>query len=183
MLFCNISCYKPLVLELLAMFFLFMIAGFSIKIVHPLLLGAGLLFILVGVSGFLIRYGSLFSFCLFIVVVGGVLVVFSYRISLVPTILGSKEYIIEKFGVSVRGLLLRWSWLVSGAFLVFTFYGFRSLCSSSHFETGYFSQSIYFTTDWSIVIFWLGVLLFAVIVMCVSVAGKYDGALISEKKI
>lgn len=51
---------------------------------HPLILGVILLSVAVFIVGILCYYGPLFGFCVFMVIVAGVLVVFSYTISLVP---------------------------------------------------------------------------------------------------
>jgi hypothetical protein len=68
--------------------FVFFVSGlcfqFSVFYSHPLVLGIRLLVITVRIGGVLCYYGPLFSFCVFMVTVAGVLVVFSYTISLVP---------------------------------------------------------------------------------------------------
>ena len=71
-------------IEIFVLLGIFRVVNFSLKCTHPLLLGTGLLTFLLIVTRILIFYGGLYAFCLFIVVVGGVLVVFAYTISLIP---------------------------------------------------------------------------------------------------
>mgnify|MGYP001554130219 CR=1 FL=1 len=133
-------------------------------------MGIGLL-ILTIISVFLVvSYGRFYAFRLFMVIVGGVLVVFSYRVSLVPYFSikirpnRGNAYVSNK-----RNILLSFFFV----FFVTTSVFMRLSISN----LGIFSRIVYFSEDWAIASVWIGILLFIVIVFCTSVAGKYEGAL------
>nr|YP_009491826.1 NADH dehydrogenase subunit 6 [Dosinia altior]AWI67996.1 NADH dehydrogenase subunit 6 [Dosinia altior] len=160
------------VVELFVLFCFLSVVNFSLKIEHPLMVGMGLLSVLVVMSGVVTFYGSLYSFCLFMVMVGGVLVVFSYTISLISFSIEKMSFGFEKeknIGIKL-GLVFSLLFLMSvGLMLVF---------ESDWVEWSLFSSILYFSKDWGIGIVWMSLLLFLVMVFSVSVASKYSGALL-----
>ena len=76
--------FLKFVFELTVFLCLIFFFQFSLKRSHPLVIGFRLLTVMVLVGGGVCSYGSLFGFTIFLVVIGGVLVVFSYAVSLVP---------------------------------------------------------------------------------------------------
>nr|YP_009491839.1 NADH dehydrogenase subunit 6 [Dosinia troscheli]AWI68009.1 NADH dehydrogenase subunit 6 [Dosinia troscheli] len=160
------------VVELFVLFSLLSVLNFSLKIEHPLMVGMGLLSILVVMSGVVVFYGSLYSFCLFMVMVGGVLVVFSYAISLVSF---SVEKMSFGFG-KTKNVSLKVSLALSLLFLVML--NFMLVFESDWVEWGVFSTILYFSQDWGVGVVWMSLLLFLVMVFSVSVASKYSGALL-----
>nr|YP_009498482.1 NADH dehydrogenase subunit 6 [Dosinia japonica]AWK60554.1 NADH dehydrogenase subunit 6 [Dosinia japonica] len=158
--------------ELFVLFGLLSVINFSLKIEHPLMMGMGLLSILVTMSGVVVFYGSLYSFCLFMVMVGGVLVVFSYAISLI-------SFTVEKmsFGFGKKkSINVKLSLIFSLLFLMTM--NLMFVFESDWAKWGLFNNVLYFSQDWGIGIVWMSLLLFLVMVFSVSVASKYSGALL-----
>nr|QLH90205.1 NADH dehydrogenase subunit 6 [Meretrix lusoria] len=168
-------------------FFVFGLAfQLSVFYSHPLVLGMGLLIFSVFMGMVICYYGPIFSFCAFMVMVAGVLVVFSYTISLVPFEgynyedskgLKEKNKVFKELGISRK---------VSGRLgVVFFFFA----CLASPFISGDKNEDVsgmflsyteisYFTEDYSIVVVWLAVLLFLAMVFSASMSKWYEGALV-----
>nr|UJH93143.1 NADH dehydrogenase subunit 6 [Venus verrucosa] len=164
-------------MEVFVLFSILSIVNFSLKFSHPLVLGMGLLMVLLIVTSILVFYGGLYAFCLFMVMVGGVLVVFSYTISLVPYTV--KSYSTKKKQVVVSLIedfisLLKFALGGCFTFLIMAWFSMDSDWSM----LSLFSEMMYFTEDWGVGSVWLGLLLFLIMVFSVSVAGKYKGALL-----
>lgn len=144
--------------------------------------GFALLARVVGFSGILRYYGGVYAFIIFICIVSGILVVFAYRIALVPLLLEEEEAdeIISKH----RGLFkslgkFKLGWSLSllrglGVFLLITLINFNE----PGVKINGFQRVSYVCFDWAAGIRLFGFLLFLVMVFCVGVAGKYKGALI-----
>nr|QOE56583.1 NADH dehydrogenase subunit 6 [Antigona lamellaris] len=162
-----------MVMETIVLFLVLSVVNFSLKLSHPLLLGMGLLMLLLVLTSLIVFYGSLYSFCLFMVMVGGVLVVFCYTISLVPYV--GKE--MSLFGSS-KGLVLGKAQFVLSVSFVCMMILLMTM-DSDWGSLSLFSKVFYFSTDWGIMCVWLSVLLFIVMVFSVSVAGKFTGALLA----
>nr|AKE36684.1 NADH dehydrogenase subunit 6 [Meretrix lamarckii] len=163
----------------------FIWVGFSLSVFysHPLVLGMGLLIITVVMGMIVCYYGPVFSFCVFMVMVAGVLVVFSYTISLVPYE-GSDIKKSKKVGINIS---ISPSYKVFGSWVVLVFFFLVCIVSvgvnsvySEDFSSMFlnYSEIVYFTEDYSIVIVWLAVLLFLAMVFGASMSSWYKGALV-----
>nr|YP_003162834.1 NADH dehydrogenase subunit 6 [Meretrix meretrix]ACU68440.1 NADH dehydrogenase subunit 6 [Meretrix meretrix] len=170
--------------------FVFFVFGLSFQLSvfysHPLVLGMGLLIFSVFMGMVICYYGPIFSFCAFMVMVAGVLVVFSYTISLVPfegynyedkKDLKKKTKIFEELGISrkISGYL--------GALFFFLACVVSPFVNSDNNEdvSGMFlsyTEISYFTEDYSLVVVWLAVLLFLAMVFSASMSKWYEGALV-----
>lgn len=71
-------------IEVFVCFVLIGVINFSLQHTHPIVIGIELLIFLTLSCVFLIFHRAIYSFCLFMVIVGGVLVVFAYTIAMVP---------------------------------------------------------------------------------------------------
>uniref|UniRef100_UPI00315D7EF8 NADH dehydrogenase subunit 6 n=1 Tax=Glauconome virens TaxID=457868 RepID=UPI00315D7EF8 len=147
-------------------FFLFLSQLF-LSLSFPLALGGMILMVGVGMAlVVLFVSGALFSVSFFMVLVGGVLVVFGYTVSLVPFTGKMKETTLvgKNLGVFVYASVL---------LCVLTI-------SLDSYGWGFYKTTdvLYFCSEWGVVIILLSVLLFLVMVTAVSVAGKQQGALI-----
>ena len=145
---------------------------------HPMFFGFSLLFITVGLRGFLRFYGGVYGFIVFICVVSGILVVFAYRIALVPSTIENEIEVQEKstFSLAEKKFLRVLSVLARLVLVLFfrvvlSFFNFQVVLSS-------FESRLYVTEGWGKGIRFLGDLLFLVIVYSVRIAGKLKGALI-----
>lgn len=157
-----------------------------IKYGNPMFYGLWLVFVVVNVSVLLSFYGGVYGFILFIRVVSGVLVVFSYRISLVPLVLRKKEvkklsYTKNKSGLTViekffKKYLIVLNFIIS--LLVLIIGSIRLVFEELEKGNGSFERFLYLGDNWSCGIVIMGVFIFLVIVFCVRIAGKYKGALV-----
>nr|BAV24996.1 NADH dehydrogenase subunit 6 [Isorropodon fossajaponicum] len=154
--------------EMFVLMFILTCVNFSIWVEHPLILGGGLLIVSIVSLPFLVSVGSLFGFSFFIVVVGGVLIVFAYSVSLIPVTkkdLPFKLKFFKKKQMYCRGYL----------FLMFV-----TLFSGWCVGEGIFcwSDALYFSKGWGLGVVLLGFLLLVVMVISISFASKFKGALI-----
>nr|AKE36671.1 NADH dehydrogenase subunit 6 [Meretrix lamarckii] len=167
--------------------FVFFLSGLAFQLSvfysHPLVLGMGLLIIAVVMGMVVCYYGPVFSFCVFMVMVAGVLVVFSYTISLVPY----KGFDFEKgeeTGVDIpfgSNSKIFSSWVVLGFFFLVCLV---SVGANSAYSEDFssmllnYTEIAYFTEDYSVVIVWLAMLLFLAMVFGASMSSWYKGALV-----
>nr|YP_009455669.1 NADH dehydrogenase subunit 6 [Lutraria maxima]AUH21195.1 NADH dehydrogenase subunit 6 [Lutraria maxima] len=155
----------------LTFFLLIVFSWVLIKEVHPIrLAGAVLVMSLIGLLSLCFFIGPVFAVCSFLVMVGGVLVVFGYSVSLVP--LESQEK------VKVQG-----SSSLIGIFLSFFFFLVLVLPSVSEFSGdlfGFFfvSDCLYFSDSWGKMVSLLGFYLFLGMVVAVRICSSYKGALV-----
>nr|UJH93130.1 NADH dehydrogenase subunit 6 [Venus verrucosa]UJH93156.1 NADH dehydrogenase subunit 6 [Venus verrucosa]UJH93182.1 NADH dehydrogenase subunit 6 [Venus verrucosa]UJH93208.1 NADH dehydrogenase subunit 6 [Venus verrucosa]UJH93247.1 NADH dehydrogenase subunit 6 [Venus verrucosa] len=164
-------------MEMFVLFSVLSVINFSLKFSHPLMLGMGLLMVLLVVTSILIFYGGLYAFCLFMVMVGGVLVVFSYTISLIPYSIKSYSVKEKQIVVSLTDdFIIMLKLLMSGMVVCLAVLFLTMDSEWSVLNT--FSEVMYFTADWGVGSVWMGLLLFLIMVFSVSVAGKYKGALL-----
>nr|YP_008854389.1 NADH dehydrogenase subunit 6 [Meretrix lyrata]AGR50835.1 NADH dehydrogenase subunit 6 [Meretrix lyrata] len=160
--------------------FVFFLSGLAFQLSvfysHPLVLGMGLLIFSVIMGMFLCYYGPIFSFCAFMVMVAGVLVVFSYTISLVP--FKGFDY---KSNKNFKSMNIFGSGVVLGGFFFVCFFSSMVVGVDSNNFFGMFlsyTEISYFTEDYSIFIVWMGLLLFLAMVFGASMCKSYEGALI-----
>lgn len=129
---------------------------------------------------FLAYYRGLYGFMLFISVARGVLVVFAYRIALIPLLLKKKEAL-ELFSERVikrktSFIFKVWMFIIRIALMVGIFV--IVIVVNPDTGGGSFRGILYISEGWSLGMVIIGLFIFLVIVFCVSVAGKYKGALI-----
>nr|YP_009128925.1 NADH dehydrogenase subunit 6 [Saxidomus purpurata]AJT47995.1 NADH dehydrogenase subunit 6 [Saxidomus purpurata] len=189
--------------EMFVFFFFGLLFQVPILHSHPLVLGTGLLTVSVFMACLLTFYGPLFSFSVFMVMVAGVLVVFSYTISLVP-FKGATEMrdpvksapgsfsgknVNKSFGVKRSVLVYKLGskedvWLsYLAVFMIFLFSLVVTCYQGVNGEDVWsvfinYSDVGYFSEDYSFVLVWLGVLLFVAMIFSMGVANCYEGALI-----
>nr|YP_010121808.1 NADH dehydrogenase subunit 6 [Callista chinensis]QRE83915.1 NADH dehydrogenase subunit 6 [Callista chinensis]QWM94247.1 NADH dehydrogenase subunit 6 [Callista chinensis] len=192
--------------EMFVFFLLGIFFQFSVIYSHPLVLGMSLLLISVVMGIIILFYGPLFSFCIFMVTIAGVLVVFSYTISLVP--FKGPNYDLEEENISGKPVNLsslewgekvsneNWTfypsswmkWSSSKNGIITCFLSLALMCSGFMYSwlggeelssmVLNYSEVGYFTDDYSFVLVWAGVLLFFAMVFGMGVANRYEGALI-----
>lgn len=155
-------------MEVFVLFFLLVVRQMFLSFSFPLALGAVILRLGVLVALLMVIVGApLFGFSFFMVLVGGVLVVFGYTISLVPFIKAEGKGIVFNSKGFYLGLFLIsgcfW-WIVSRETYKWIF--LRGV------------EIFFFSGEWGVVIVLLRILLLVVIITVVSVAGKQHGALI-----
>nr|YP_003934258.1 NADH dehydrogenase subunit 6 [Paphia euglypta]ADB03056.1 NADH dehydrogenase subunit 6 [Paphia euglypta] len=149
---------------------------------HPMFFGFALLLLTVGMSSVVSLFNGIYGFALFMCIVSGILVVFAYSIALVPLMSEKKEA--EKMIAQENKLFksLKVSHGGSMVMLMSFFFSFFCVLLLSFMEKGIgvggFQGVLYMSDDWGIGMSLFSVLLFLVMVFCVSVAGKYKGALI-----
>nr|YP_010410222.1 NADH dehydrogenase subunit 6 [Tapes dorsatus]URH16433.1 NADH dehydrogenase subunit 6 [Tapes dorsatus] len=149
---------------------------------HPMFFGFGLLLVVVGVSGILSLYSGIYGFMVFMCIVSGVLVVFAYSVALVPLQLDKEEldemeYKQENLYKSLGGKYMGFSLSILSVFLAFLIVTMQSFVEVG-VSAGFFESAIYASTDWAMGMSIFGFLLFLVMVFCVGVASKHEGALI-----
>ncbi|YP_009827043.1 NADH dehydrogenase subunit 6 (mitochondrion) [Mercenaria mercenaria] len=153
------------------LFFLLSVVNVALESSHPLVMGMGLLVLTVMAVSLVVWYGSFYGFSLFMVMVGGVLVVFSYTISLVPYISEKKSKMSSEVSNFYDFLMV----VLGLGFFCLVVIGLTMKENLSSF--GLFSNMFYYTEDWSLATVWMSILLFLVMIFCVNVAGNYKGAL------
>nr|AVK59526.1 NADH dehydrogenase subunit 6 [Archivesica sp. 2 Sanya-2018]UFQ25442.1 NADH dehydrogenase subunit 6 [Calyptogena pacifica] len=156
--------------EMFVLVFLFLCSNFSIWVEHPLMLGGGLLMMSIVSLPLMVSVGSLFGFSFFIVVVGGVLIVFAYSVSLISV---TKSDLLLKYHGKGLGMVGKfWS--------VVLFFSFVFLFSSWVVGSGVlcWSDVLYFSKGWGLGVVLLSVLLLVIMVIAISLASKFKGALI-----
>nr|QKQ29673.1 NADH dehydrogenase subunit 6 [Ruditapes philippinarum] len=158
------------------------LSSFSIilKYNHPMYYGMALVFVVVNVSVFLAYYSGLYGFMLFMSVASGVLVVFAYSIALIPLLLKKKEAL-ELFSESVMKsktsfIFKVWMFMISITLMVGIFV--MVMVVNPDTGGGSFSGILYMSEGWGLGMVIMGLFMFLLMVFCVSVAGKYKGALI-----
>nr|QCO91547.1 NADH dehydrogenase subunit 6 [Calyptogena extenta]UFQ25468.1 NADH dehydrogenase subunit 6 [Calyptogena extenta] len=156
--------------EVFVLVFLLLCSNFSIWVEHPLILGSGLLGVSIVSLPLMISVGSLFGFSFFIVVVGGVLIVFAYSVSLISV---TKSDLLLKYFTRGVGM-------VGKFWTVFLYFSLVFLLSSWVVGSGVFcwSDVLYFSKGWGFGVVLLGFLLLAIMVMAIGLASKFKGALI-----
>ena len=160
-----------MVIEMFVLFFLLRVVNVALESSHPLVMGIGLLVLTVIAVRLVVWYGRFYGFRLFMVMVGGVLVVFSYTISLVPYISEKKS----KIRSEVRNFYDFLMVVLGLGFFCLVVIGLTIKESLRRF--GLFRNMFYYTEDWSLATVWIRILLFLVMIFCVNVAGNYKGAL------
>nr|YP_005267045.1 NADH dehydrogenase subunit 6 [Paphia amabilis]AEH99621.1 NADH dehydrogenase subunit 6 [Paphia amabilis] len=149
---------------------------------HPMFFGFSLLLLTISMSSVVSFFNGVYGFSLFMCIVSGILVVFAYSIALVPLMTEKKEAekLIAQQNKLFKSVKASYSmWLVfpmSFFFFFFFVLGVNFIGKDS--GVGVFESVLYLSNDWSIGMSLFSVLLFLVMVFCVSVAGKYKGALI-----
>nr|YP_009000595.2 NADH dehydrogenase subunit 6 [Lutraria rhynchaena] len=153
-------------------FFLLVVLGWVlVKEVHPIrLAGAVLVLSLVGLMSLCFSVGPVFAVCSFLVMVGGVLVVFGYSVSLVP--LESQEKVKVEGNSSLFGLLFLF---VLSLIMILPFLSELSVDFSSLFIV---SDCLYFSDSWGKMVSLLGFYLFLGMVVAVRICSPYKGALV-----
>nr|UFQ25377.1 NADH dehydrogenase subunit 6 [Archivesica diagonalis] len=156
--------------EMFVLVFLLLCSNFSIWVEHPLILGSGLLMVSIVSLPLMISVGSLFGFSFFIVVVGGVLIVFAYSVSLISV---TKSDLLLKYFTSGVGAIGKF-------WMVFLYFSLVFLLSWWAVGSGIFcwSDVLYFSKGWGLGVVLLGFLLLGIMVMAISLASKFKGALI-----
>lgn len=156
--------------EIFVLVFLLLCRNFSIWVEHPLILGRGLLMVRIVRLPLIVSVGSLFGFRFFIVVAGGVLIVFAYSVSLISM---TKSDLLLKYFSRRLGPMGKF-------FRVFLYFGFVFLFSSWMVGRGVlcWSDVLYFRKGWGLGVVLLGFLLLATIVIAIRLARKFKGALI-----
>ncbi len=156
--------------EIFVLVFLLLCRNFSIWVEHPLILGRGLLGVRIVRLPLIISVGSLFGFRFFIVVVGGVLIVFAYSVSLIS--ITKRDLLLKYFarGVGVIGKF----WIVF-LYLRIVFFLSRWVVGRGIFC---WRDVLYFRKRWGLGVVLLGFLLLAIMVMAIRLARKFKGALI-----
>ncbi len=150
------------------LFFLLVVRQIFLSFSFPLALGAVILRLGVLVALLIVIVGGpLFGFSFFMVLVGGVLVVFGYTISLVPFI-----------KVEGKGMVFNSKWFYLRLFFVSC--SFWWIVSRETYKWVFLRgvEIFFFSGEWGVIIVLLRVLLLVVIITVVSVAGKQHGALI-----
>lgn len=143
------------------------VCQYSLFVAHPLILGGGVLTIGVLLAPLVALYsGPLYRFRFFIVLVGGVLIVFRYSISLIPFSSVEKDKIRKGIRKGIWGV-------ISGLFI-------RIFLLIKETNCGVLSQMemFYFNIGWGGGVVLLRAILFILIVIVVTIAGKYEGALV-----
>nr|AME17939.1 NADH dehydrogenase subunit 6 [Cyclina sinensis] len=189
--------------EMFVFFFFGLFFQYSMFYSHPLVLGMSLLGISVVMVSIMCFYGPIFSFCIFMVMIAGVLVVFSYTISLVPyegpDYKEGKVVDFVSLGISESGVfgIIKKNFFESFFGFVFSdFFRFRVFVGFLFFLVVFmflyqslvglelsgaflgYSDIGYFSEDYSMVLVWLGSLLFFVMIFGTGMASRYNGALI-----
>lgn len=142
-----------------------------LKEVHPIrLAGAVLILRLIGLVGLCFSVGPVFALCSFLVIVGGVLVVFGYSVSLVPLESQEKVKVEERF--SIGGVILLLS-----LFLLFIS-PILSEFGGDVYRFLFVSDCLYFSDRWGKIISLLGFYLFLGMVVAVRICRPYKGALV-----
>nr|YP_009727232.1 NADH dehydrogenase subunit 6 [Macridiscus melanaegis]QIA44497.1 NADH dehydrogenase subunit 6 [Macridiscus melanaegis] len=162
------------------------LSSFSVlmKYNHPMYYGMGWVCLVINISGVLSLYSGVYGFVLFMSVVSGVLVVFAYSMSLSPLMLSKEEaknLTVKKLSNKREGVSNNFFKRVSVLFIIFilftslfvTMMGVMPKVSSS-----WFLSVLYMSTGWSLGMVLLSLFMFLVMIFCVSVAGKFKGALI-----
>nr|QSF20359.1 NADH dehydrogenase subunit 6 [Mactra sp. WB-F] len=136
---------------------------------HPIYLG-GVLMVFGIFSSLVLSFysGPLLGVCSYLVLVGGILVVFSYSVALVPVM--KKD--IEVSSGSIMKQVLKVFFITMGWFLC--------LCQSG--EVGsplfFYSSCIYFSDPWSKMVMFLGLYLLFSMIAAARMCSCYKGALI-----
>nr|UFQ25507.1 NADH dehydrogenase subunit 6 [Pliocardia sp. A3710_17_S18] len=156
--------------EVFVLTFLLVCSNFSIWVEHPLILGGGLLMVSIVSLPLMISVGSLFGFSFFIVVVGGVLIVFAYSVSLISM---TKSDLLLKYFIWKLGPIGKF-------YSIFLYLSLVFLFSSWVVGSGIFcwSDILYFSKGWGLGVVLLGFLLLGVMIISISLASKFKGALI-----
>lgn len=156
--------------EVFVLVFLLLCRNFSIWVEHPLILGRGLLGVRIVRLPLIVSVGSLFGFRFFIVVVGGVLIVFAYSVSLISV---TKRDLLLKYFTRGMGVIGKF-------WIVFLYLRLVFLLSRWVVGRGVFCwrDVLYFRKGWGLGVVLLGFLLLAIIVMAIRLARKFKGALI-----
>nr|YP_010943505.1 NADH dehydrogenase subunit 6 [Mactra alta]WLS55685.1 NADH dehydrogenase subunit 6 [Mactra alta] len=153
----------------LVFLFLLFLSQFFINQNHPIYLG-GVLMVFGIFSTFVVCFyvSPLVGVCSFLVLVGGVLVVFSYSVALVP-FYKKDHFEVKKFSASklvVKNLLIFASWVFC-----------MSQVEGSSFSF-FFSSSLYFGDYWSKMVMFLGLYLLFAMIAAARMCSAYKGALV-----
>nr|YP_009727996.1 NADH dehydrogenase subunit 6 [Macridiscus multifarius]QIA44510.1 NADH dehydrogenase subunit 6 [Macridiscus multifarius] len=162
------------------------LSSFSVlmKYNHPMYYGMGWVCLVVNISAMLSLYSGVYGFVLFMSVVSGVLVVFAYSMSLSPLMLNKEEaenFVTSKGMVKREGMSSVFFKRVSILFIVsilFTSLFISMLGVVPKVSSSWFLSVLYMSTGWSLGMVLLSLFMFLVMIFCVSVAGKFKGALI-----
>nr|YP_008758075.1 NADH dehydrogenase subunit 6 [Arctica islandica]AGC84101.1 NADH dehydrogenase subunit 6 [Arctica islandica]AGW53599.1 NADH dehydrogenase subunit 6 [Arctica islandica]AGW53611.1 NADH dehydrogenase subunit 6 [Arctica islandica] len=163
-LFKNKKCFMT---DMFVLLLILSVCQYSLFVAHPLILGGGVLTIGVLLAPLVALYsGPLYSFSFFMVLVGGVLIVFSYSISLIPFSSVEKDKISKGIRKGIWGV-------ISGLFISIFLLMKETNC-------GVLSQMemFYFNIGWGGGVVLLSAILFILMVIVVTIAGKYEGALV-----
>nr|YP_010555842.1 NADH dehydrogenase subunit 6 [Cryptonema producta]UYR95074.1 NADH dehydrogenase subunit 6 [Cryptonema producta] len=173
-----------MILEFLIVVFSLSCITVLVKYNHPMYYGMGWVCLVINISAMLSSYSGVYGFTLFMSVVSGVLVVFAYSISLSPLILSKKQS--KEIKVKPRVKNLDWDLIFYFkrvliptvlSCMFFSLY-LIMLSVTPKVSEGWFSTILYMSSDWALGMVLLSVMLFLVMVFCVSVASKLKGALI-----
>lgn len=162
--------------------FLVVMYGVQVRFIldHPMPHGGILLVVGVLSAGVIsLNAGPLFAVFYFLVLVGGVLIVFAYTISLVPYDVGEmleeKDY--KKLGLESSSTSHALRFL-----RVILIVAFRCL-ALVRYRWGPYSYTwlAFYRIDWAIGVVMIGVILLLLIISAVGIARRYKGALVLRK--
>nr|QIA44522.1 NADH dehydrogenase subunit 6 [Macridiscus semicancellata] len=159
------------------------LSSFSVlmKYNHPMYYGMGWVCLVINISGMLSLYSGVYGFVLFMSVVSGVLVVFAYSMSLSPLMLSKEEaknFVMSKGVVKREGVLFKRVSVLFIISILFISLFISMLGVMPKVSGSWFLGVLYMSTGWSLGIVLLSLFMFLVMIFCVSVAGKFKGALI-----
>nr|YP_010943516.1 NADH dehydrogenase subunit 6 [Mactra cumingii]WLS55696.1 NADH dehydrogenase subunit 6 [Mactra cumingii] len=144
-----------------------LLSQFFLTQTHPIYLG-GVLMVFGIFSSFVLSFyaGPLLGVCSYLVLVGGILVVFSYSVALVPVL--KKDMTVLKYSLLGQGLKV--FFVVLGWFLC--------LCQVEMKGLFVFSSFLYFSEPWSKMVMFLGLYLLFAMIAAARICSSYKGALI-----
>nr|YP_010178049.1 NADH dehydrogenase subunit 6 [Mactra quadrangularis]QUV72899.1 NADH dehydrogenase subunit 6 [Mactra quadrangularis]ULC79868.1 NADH dehydrogenase subunit 6 [Mactra quadrangularis]WLS55657.1 NADH dehydrogenase subunit 6 [Mactra quadrangularis] len=148
---------------------LLLLSQFFLSQSHPIYLG-GVLMVFGIFSSLVLSFysGPLLGVCSYLVLVGGILVVFSYSVALVPVMKKDVKFSsgsLVKQGFKTFFIIMGW---------------FLCLCQSMELGSPlfFYSSSIYFSDAWSKMVMFLGLYLLFSMIAAARMCSCYKGALI-----
>nr|AGH15601.1 NADH dehydrogenase subunit 6 [Mactra antiquata] len=146
-----------------------LLSQFFLTQTHPIYLG-GVLMVFGIFSSLVLSFyaGPLLGVCSYLVLVGGILVVFSYSVALVPVMKkddGESGYSVLSQGLKIFFAFLGW---------ILCFYQVEAL----EMPLFFFSSSLYFSESWSKMVMFLGLYLLFAMIAAARICSSYKGALI-----
>nr|AEQ36908.1 NADH dehydrogenase subunit 6 [Mactra antiquata]AKJ86559.1 NADH dehydrogenase subunit 6 [Mactra antiquata]AKJ86571.1 NADH dehydrogenase subunit 6 [Mactra antiquata] len=145
-----------------------LLSQFFLTQTHPIYLG-GVLMVFGIFSSLVLSFyaGPVLGVCSYLVLVGGILVVFSYSVALVP--------VLKKDVTAMKHSLLGQSLKIFFVFLGW----FLCLCQIETLGVLFlFSSSLYYSESWSKMVMFLGLYLLFAMIAAARICSSYKGALI-----